>query len=141
MTDAPSTTQVHGQTSSPARHLVHHRKPSKHRRMAYGYIIDWDDAEARGKALWSTPEALQGLSRSVELSFVMHMRRQCQAYWPKASLRPVRFQGMTYSCITLADNIGDWNSPGDDIPPQNVIETLKHLLETGEEPKWYKYEG
>jgi hypothetical protein len=109
--------------------------------MAYGYIIDWDDAEARGRALWNTPEALQTLVRSIELSFVMHMRRQCQTHWPRTSLRPVKFEGMTYSCITLADNIGDWNSPGSVVPPRDVIEKLKRLLETDKEPKWYKYEG
>ena len=109
--------------------------------MAYGYITDWDKAEAHGRALWDTPEALQNLVRSIELSFVMHMRRQCQVHWPRASLRPVRFQGMTYLCITLADNIGDWNSPGSELPPQGVVEKLKHLLETDEEPEWYRYEG
>jgi hypothetical protein len=109
--------------------------------MADGYIIDWDDAEARGRALWNTPEALQTLVRSIELSFVMHMRRRCQTHWPRTSLRPVKFEGMTYSCITLADNIGDWNSPGSVVPPRDVIEKLKHLLETDKEPKWYKYEG
>ena len=141
MIDVPSTARVHGQTLPSAHHLVHYRKHSKQHHMAYGYIIDWDDAEARGRALWNTPEALQTLVRSIELSFVMHMRRQCQAHWPRTSLRPVRLQGMTYSCITLADNIGDWNSPGSEVPPQDAIEKLKHLLETDEEPKWYKYEG
>ena len=60
--------------------------------MAYDYIIDWDDAEARLETLWNTPEALQSLSR--------------------------------------------------EIPPQDVIRRkLKHLLETDEAPKWYKYGG
>ena len=36
---------------------------------------------------------------------------------------------MIYLCITLADNIGDWSSPGSEVLPQDVIDKLKHLLE------------
>jgi hypothetical protein len=46
---------------------------------------------------------------------------------------------MIYSCITLADNIGDWKGPGSEVPPQYVIEKLKQLLEMDIEPEWYKY--
>lgn len=139
MTNASSQTPVPLQIVPPTH--LHYPKPSKQRRMAYGYVIDWDDAQARGKALWNTPEVLQTLVRSIELSFVMHMHAQCLAHWPRARLRPVKFDGMIYSCITLADNIGDWKSAGNEVPPQDVIEKLKRLLETDEQPKWYKYYG
>jgi hypothetical protein len=48
---------------------------------------------------------------------------------------------MIYSCITLADTVADWNSAGDVIPPPEVIEKIQGLLQTEEEPKWYKYYG
>jgi hypothetical protein len=38
----------------------------------------------------------------------------------------------------LADNIGDGNIPGTEVPSQDVNEKLKDLLET-DEPQWYKY--
>ena len=32
---------------------------------------------------------------------------------------------MIYSCITLADNTGGWNSPGSKVAPQVAIDKLK----------------
>jgi hypothetical protein len=43
MSDAPSL--------SLPRHLVSFPKPTKQRRMTYGYIIDWDVAQRRGETL------------------------------------------------------------------------------------------
>jgi hypothetical protein len=125
---------------SPPQHLVYFSKPAKHRRMAYGYIIDWNVAKARGETLWNTPEARQSLVRSVELSYVKHMNTLCRAHWPRVHLEPVKSDGMIYSCITLADTAGSWNSAGEK-PPHEVIEKIKLLLETDDEPKWYKYYG
>jgi hypothetical protein len=126
---------------SPPQHLVYFSKPAKHRRMAYGYIIDWNIAKARGETLWNTLEARQSLVRSVELSYVKHMNALCRAHWPRVHLEPVKFDGMIYSCITLADTVGSWNSAGKEKPPQEVIDKIKLLLETDDEPKWYKYYG
>ena len=99
MADVPSTIWLHGQIL-PTWHPLCHQQPSKHSPMTYGYIIDWDDTKACGRALWNTPEALQALSWSIELSCIMHMRRQCQVHWPKTALWPVGFQDMIYLCIT-----------------------------------------
>jgi hypothetical protein len=133
MSDAPSL--------SLPRHLVSFPKPTKQRRMTYGYIIDWDVAQRRGETLWNTPEARESLVRSIELSYVKHMNALCRSHWPRIRLRPVKSDGMIYSCITLADTVADWNSAGDVIPPPEVIEKIKGLLQTEEEPKWYKYYG
>jgi hypothetical protein len=53
----------------------------------------------------------------------------------------VNFEKEISMCITLADNIGDWKSPRnkESSPPRDVIDKLKLLLETDEEPKWYNY--
>ena len=109
--------------------------------MAYGYIIDWDIAQQRGETLWNTPEEREGLVRSIELSYVEHMNALCRSHWPRIHLRLVKSDGIIYSCITLADTMADWNSAGDVIPLPEVIEKIKGLLQTDEEPKWYKYYG
>jgi hypothetical protein len=67
-----------------------------------GYIIDWDDAESRGKALWSTPEALENLVSSVELSFVMHTKTRLGCH---IIMSGVLAQGMSSACEVSAHDL------------------------------------
>jgi hypothetical protein len=140
MADAAWKSHVDMLTLPPTAHLVPYRKPTIRRLKVYGFLMNSDDAESRGKVFWNTPEALESLVNPIYLSFIKHMEQQCRAHW-HTCLRPVNFEKEISMCITLADNIGDWKSPRnkESSPPRDVIDKLKLLLETDEEPKWYNY--
>ena len=57
----------------------------------------------------------------------------------QTALRSVRFRDMIYSCITLADNTGNWNSPRSEVAPLVTIDKLKRLSDTS--GKWHFFLG
>jgi hypothetical protein len=105
---------------------------SKWRRMSYGYIIDWDVARERGAAIFESG----GNTDSVQYRYVKKMNSDCRRFWPRTCLRVVDFDGMIVSCITLAENT---SQSAMKLPPQEAIDEMKRVLETKEEPRWYKF--
>lgn len=108
-------------------------KPTKQRRMAYGFVIDWAVAAERGgvdfnPALCDTPQ----------MTYAKRMMRECRLIWPNTKIRPVDFDRKILACIALAENT---SQRAMQLPSQHAIEQMKNVLQTTEDPKWYKYYG
>jgi hypothetical protein len=49
---------------------------------------------------------------------------------------PVKYKGMVQFCIAFAENT---TPKAMKLPPQDVIDEIKKVLEIDKQPKWYRY--
>jgi len=112
---------------------LYRSKPTQQRRMACRFVIDWAAAAERGRvdfnpALCDTPQ----------MTYVKRMMRECRVIWPNTKIRPVDLDRNILTCIALAENT---SQRAMQLPSQRAVDQMKHMLQTTEDPKRYKYYG
>lgn len=94
------------------------------------FIIDAAVAGERGR--------IDRIMRSPEMTYVKRMMFECRHVWRRTTIRPVYFGRKVFACVALAENTSERAMQ---LPSQENINAMKLVLQTDEEPKWYKYYG
>jgi hypothetical protein len=111
------------------------RRPTKWRHMMYGFVIEHGWARERGCAKFG-PATTDHELRSRGGRFTKTLASSCTRVWRRTRLRAATTNnGLVLNGISLAENT---SSDAMSLPPREVIDRIKAVLETEEEPSWFK---
>jgi hypothetical protein len=101
--------------------------------MLFGFIVNPEIARERGIATFGPGLTEEDFDR-FESKYTLRLHAQCSLLW-RTRLRVVRFGNSFANCITLGENTSESAMK---VPPEEIIDKMKVLLGTKEEPKWYR---
>jgi hypothetical protein len=99
----------------------------------YGFPMEHSWAQERACALWGAAKTEDdAINKGVRYS--QSMKSASLFLWRRTRLRAVLMKSGIVLAISLAENTSESETI---LPPREVIDKIKALLETNEEPAWY----
>jgi hypothetical protein len=97
-------------------------------------MYDHGWARERGCAMFG-PAKTESEEDSCEFQFTKSLKSGSMRVWRKTRFRAVLVKKELLSAISLAENT---SQNAMELPPREVIDKIRVILETEEEPAWYK---
>jgi hypothetical protein len=102
--------------------------------MMYGFVIEHDWARERGCVMFGPAED-EDEEDSCESRYTMVLARRSTRVWKWTRFRGASTDRGLLSAISLAENSSESAMR---LPPREMIDQIKLILETDAEPQWYK---
>jgi hypothetical protein len=109
------------------------RKRQKH--MVYGYAIEYNVALEHGSDMYG-PASSEHEEDMRVTGYVNAMKTECKRHWCATGHCAVYVGQVLTTCITFAGNMSQADM---ELPPQEVIEKLRDVLQMDEGPQWFQF--
>jgi hypothetical protein len=103
--------------------------------MVYGYAIGYDVALKHGSDKYGPPST--GHEQDMRVAgYINAMKTECKHHWRATGRCAVYVGRVLTTCITFAGNSSQANM---ELPPPEVIEKLRDVLQMDKEPQWFQF--